>query len=114
MSKEKMRVFGKATRDLSDNKVDFEGCLSPLVLEAFAKYMKKHENTAGGKRESDNWQSFFGPDHYSVCIKSLLRHVHDLWMFHRGFKGRDDIEEALNGILFNSMAYYYKLLKEKQ
>ena len=110
----KMRQWGNATRDLSDDKLDFEGCLSPLVLEAFAKYMKKHEETANGRRQSDNWQGFFGNDHYSVCLKSLMRHTHDLWMFHRGYKGRETIDNALNGILFNCMAFYLKYLTEKK
>jgi hypothetical protein len=37
----------------------------------------------------------------------------DLWMFHRGYKGRDDIEEALCAVIFNSMAYLYKIEKDK-
>jgi hypothetical protein len=32
-------------------------------------------------RDSDNWQSGFGP---GVCMKSLLRHTWDVWIIHRG------------------------------
>lgn len=52
--KSKMRVFGKATRDLDEEKIDYEGFLSPIVLERYAQYMHKHRNTANGLRESDN------------------------------------------------------------
>jgi len=108
-----MRVFKKgATRDDEDDKIDYEGFLSPIVLQAYGEYMHKHRKTANGVRESDNWQKLFGPDHYSVCMKSLWRHFHDLWMEHRGYKSREGIENALNGILFNTMAYYYKYLNE--
>lgn len=37
----------------------------------------------------------------------------DLWMEHRGFSSRDGIEDALMAILFNTMAYTDKLLKDK-
>lgn len=100
-------------RDNDQDKIDYEGFLNPLVLQAFGEYMHKHRKTANGLRASDNWQNFFGEEHLSVCMKSLLRHTHDLWMFHRGYKGRETIDDALNGILFNTMAYYLKLLQDR-
>ncbi len=108
-----MRKFGKATRDNDTDKIDYEGFLSPLVLQRYGEYMRKHRNTADGVRDSDNWQHLFGEKHCDVCMKSLLRHVMDLWLFHRGYQGRDDIEDALCGVLFNTQAYLYKLLKDK-
>lgn len=110
-----MRKFKSgALRDNDTDKIDFEGFLSPLVLERFGEYMHRHRNTADGVRDSDNWQHLFGESHCDVCMKSLLRHVMDLWLFHRGYQGRDDIEDALCGVLFNTQAYLYKLLIDKQ
>ena len=107
-----MRRFKSgATRDNNEGKFDFEGFLSPLVLEAYAKYMHKNRLQADGKlRASDNWQKGFGDNHLDVCIKSLWRHFLDLWKEHRGYKSRDGIDDAIGGILFNIMAYYYGIL----
>ena len=102
-----------ATRDSDEDKLDYEGFLSPLVLERYAQYMNKHRVQADGTmRGSDNWQKGFGEDHYQVCMSSLLRHTMDLWLFHRGFSGRDCIEDALCAILFNTMAYLQQHLME--
>lgn len=104
-----------ATRDTDQNKLDYEGFLSPIVLERFGQYMHKHRFQADGHvRASDNWQHHFGADHFSVCMKSLWRHFMDLWMEHRGFKSREGIEDALMGIIFNTMAYADKYLKDKK
>ncbi len=107
-----MRKFkGGATRDSNEGKFDYEGFLSPLVIEAYGKYMHKNRKQADGKlRDSDNWQKGFGENHLSVCMKSLWRHLIDLWKEHRGFKGRETIDDAICGILFNTMAYYHQLL----
>jgi hypothetical protein len=76
--------------------------------------MHKHRKQSdGGLRDSDNWQKMFGEKHLEVCMKSMWRHFLDLWMFHRGYKGRDTIDDAINGILFNITAYYYKILKDR-
>lgn len=120
MSK-KMRVFkGGATRNSNEGKPDYEGFLSPIVIEAFGKYMHKHRFQADGNvRDSDNWQKHFGENHFAVCLKSLCRHFMDLWSLHRGYKRFDaldghevDKEEALMALLFNTMAYADKLLKD--
>lgn len=104
-----------ATRDTDSDKYDYEGFLSPVVLEAYGRYMHKHRFLPNGDvRASDNWQKHFGENHYSVCTKSLWRHFMDLWSEHRGLKSREGIEDALMGILFNTMAYADKYLKEKK
>ena len=110
-----MRNFkGGGTRDDTEGKFDFEGFLSPLVIEAYGKYMHKNRIQADGKlRDSDNWQKGFGENHLSVCMKSLWRHFMDLWKYHRGFKGRESLDEAIGGILFNVMAYYHKILTDR-
>ena len=104
-----------ATRDGDKDKFDYEGFLSPLVLRAYAEYLHKHRVMKDGTtRASDNWQQEFGKEHYDVCMKSLLRHVIDLWLFHDGYKGRDTIQDALSAIIFNASAYLYKLEKDKE
>jgi len=118
MKKEKknIRKFDSgATRDIEKGKLDYEGFLSPIVLKAYAEYMNRHRlQSDGNLRNSDNWQRLFGNKHYDVCMKSLLRHVMDLWLEHRGFKSRDGKKDAICGIMFNAMAYLFKMLKEEE
>ena len=93
-----------AYRDTDKDKLDIEGFINPLVLQAYCKYMHKHRIQSNGKyRDSDNWQKGMSKD---VYMKSLLRHTHDLWMEHRGYESRDGIEEALGGIVFNAFGYW--------
>lgn len=113
MTQEKMRVFGKATRDTDADKLDFDGFLSPQVLHRFAEYMNKNRHTKMGVRDSDNWQHLFGEEHLQVCMKSGHRHFMDWWLFHRGLKGRDDIESSICGLIFNAQAYLFKLLNDR-
>ena len=112
----KIRQFESgATRDSEDSKNDYEGFLHPLIIQAFGDYMTRHRKQSDGKlRDSDNWQKMFGEKHKDVCIKSMWRHFLDLWLFHRGYKGRDNIEDALAGIIFNAQAYWLKILNEKE
>jgi len=99
-----------AVRDSDLKKLDYEGFFSPVVLKEFAKYMNKHRKQSDGKlRNSDNWQRGMPKD---VYIKSMIRHLIDLWLEHRGFKSRDGAKEALNGLLFNVMGYYFEFLME--
>lgn len=115
MSKEIIRTFETgANRDVDYDKLDFEGFMNPRVLNEFGKYMHKNRYLKDGSiRDSDNWQKGFGEDHKAVCMKSLWRHFMDLWMLHRGYKGRENIDEAICGIMFNTMAYYNKILDER-
>lgn len=101
-----------ATRDTDTNKYDYEGFLSPIVLRRFAEYMDKHRIQSDGTlRDSDNWQKGIPKD---VYIKSLHRHFVDLWLEHRKYNGREDIENSICAILFNSMGYLFEVLKEKE
>lgn len=104
-----------ANRDTDEGKLDYEGFYSPLVIEAFAKYMHKNRFLKDGSiRDSDNWQNLFGDHHEDVCMKSAFRHFMDLWQLHRGYEAREDIDDAICGIMFNVMAYYHKILKDKR
>lgn len=107
-----MRVFETgATRNVDNNKLDYEGFLSPLALERYAQYLHKHRFQADGKiRESDNWQKGIP---FNVYMKSLWRHFMDLWKLHRGFRADEDIEEALCAILFNAQGYLHEYLKNR-
>jgi len=113
--KKEIRKFETgATRDTDQNKLDYEAFLSPIVLKAYAEYLNKHRVQKDGTlRDGDNWQKLFGPDHYAVCMKSLSRHFMDVWLYQRGFEPRETVDDALAGIIFNAMAYWYKLLLER-
>jgi hypothetical protein len=87
-----------ATRNTDAKKPDYEGFLSPLVIEAFGRYMHRHRRMADGTmRASDNWQRGIPAESY---MKSMWRHFLDVWMAHRGH-GAVDKEEALCALLFN-------------
>src|SRR5262249_23974685 len=54
-----------AVRDGDAEKADYEGFLSPLVLERFGRYMHEHRRMADGTiRASDNWQRGIPLDAY--------------------------------------------------
>jgi hypothetical protein len=95
-----------ATRDQDTTKLDFEGYLSPLALEAFAQYMWKNGIMAdGSRRASDNWQMGIP---LSVYMKSLWRHFFAVWKAHR--TGKVSVDD-LCGVLFNTMGYLHETLK---
>lgn len=111
-----MRTFDTgATRDTDNGKYDYEGFLSPLVIERFGEYMHKHRKQADGAlRDSDNWQKGMPLDAY---MKSMWRHFLDVWKIHRGYAAVTDgkqigIEEALCCVLFNVMGYLHEELMQ--
>ena len=70
-----------ATRDQDHDKPDYEGFLSPLVIERYGQYMHGHRLQLDGKlRPSDNWQKGIPLDKY---MKSLWRHFFAAWKLHR-------------------------------
>jgi hypothetical protein len=106
----KVRQFDSgATRNLDDGKVDFEGFLSPLVLERYAQYMHKHRQQADGSlRDSDNWQRGIP---LPVYMKSAWRHFFDVWKEHRGISTPEGLEDSLCALLFNISGYLHEHLK---
>ena len=104
-----------ATRDSVEGKFDFEGFLSPVVLERFAAYM--HANRVqpdGSLRDSDNWQKGIPLDQY---MKSAWRHFFAWWKIHRGGTVLDErdghavtVAEAICGLLFNLQGYLHERL----
>jgi len=99
-----------ATRDTDVKKPDYEGFLSPLVIERYGQFMMSHQKQADGSiRASDNWQKGVPKD---VYIKSGFRHFMDWWKFHRGRWRKDLMEEALCALMFNVMGYLHEHLKQ--
>lgn len=114
-----MRQFETgATRDAESGKLDYEGFLSYRVIERYAEYMDKHRMQADGNlRDSDNWQKGIP---ITVYIKSLWRHFFSVWKIHRGGTVTDErdghivtMDEALCGVIFNTMGYLDQYLKTK-
>lgn len=114
------RVFVTgASRDTDEGKLDYEGFLSSLVIQRFARYM--HENRKmkdGSYRDSDNWQKGMPLDAY---MKSMWRHFMEVWAIHRdiGVNGdldalREDQERALCALLFNVQGYLHELLVKRE
>lgn len=92
-----------ATRDTAEDKLDYEGFLSPDVLEAYAEYMHINRfQTDGTVRASDNWQKGIPRD---VYMKSMFRHFMEVWNAHR--KGKP-IRQPLCALLFNVMGYLHE------
>ncbi len=109
----KIREFDSgATRDTNDGKLDFEGFLSPAVLNEFALYMHKNRIQSNGSlRDSDNWQKGIPKDAY---MKSGWRHFFDWWWFHRRNLPDKPLRiEALCALMFNVQGYLHELLKEQ-
>jgi hypothetical protein len=107
-----MRTFASgATRNTDTDKLDYEGFLSPYVLERYAKYLHKHRIQADGKlRASNNWAKGIPKD---VYIKSLFRHFMDLWKAHKAAVTGDSLEDSLCGVLFNTQGYLFEVLHEQ-
>lgn len=140
MEPEKSRQFSTgANRNSDTGKLDYEAFNSPIVEKAYAQYLGRHQRLADGTlREGDNWQKLFGDKHFDVCMKSGLRHMMDVWLFHRGFADETAAysevtrfenpekpftideriklarEEAICGTIFNMKAYLFKLKIEER
>lgn len=112
MTKEMRSFESGATRSSEEGKYDYEGFLSPRVLERYAQYMNENRvQTDGALRDSDNWQKGMG---LNVYMKSIFRHFMSLWKLHRKVKDTDTIEVALCALLFNVMGYMHEHLVGKE
>lgn len=98
-----------ATRDTAAGKHDYDGFLSPLVIEAFGTYMDFNRlQPNGATRDSDNWQKGIP---LPVYVKSGWRHFVDWWREHRGYASHEGFVWALCGLLFNVNGYLHEYLK---
>jgi hypothetical protein len=106
-----MRTFGTgATRDSEAGKLDYDGFLSPLTIEAYGRYMDRHRRQADGSlRDSDNWQKGIPRVAY---MKSAWRHFMEWWKFHRGLTTAEGIVSACCALIFNVSGYLHEYLKE--
>jgi hypothetical protein len=116
MEKKLNRTFSTgANRNSDEGKYDYEGFNNPIVDFSFAKYMHFHRKLEDGTmRDSDNWQKGMPK---TEIVKSLIRHVQDIKLIHRGIKVVEDgkevsLEHAINGAKFNLNALMLDLLKD--
>jgi hypothetical protein len=95
-----------ASRDDTEGKLDYEAFISPFVLERYAKYLHKHGAATG--REGDNWQLGIPEERY---MKSLIRHVMELWLIHRGREEHiteNEVQDVVCAVIFNAMGYLFE------
>lgn len=100
-----------ATRDVDTNKLDYEGFLSPAVLEAFAQYMHFNRRLRDGSmRASDNWQKGIP---VPVYRSSLTRHFMEAWRLYRSPNSTPEERVwALAAIMFNVQGLMHEELKD--
>jgi len=109
------RTFASgACRDSDEGKLDYEACLSPIVLDAFSEYMLAHNKN----RTMDNWQKGMPRKAY---IKSLLRHTFDVWKIMRGIvvldrktKKRVTLIDALCACFFNVQGLMLEIILDRE
>lgn len=103
------RVFETgASRDTAEGKLDYEGFLSPAVLDRFAGYMHRNRKMRDGSlRDSDNWQKGIPR---VVYMKSMFRHFMDVWRLHRRGEYGEEMEEALCAMMFNVQGLLFEVL----
>jgi hypothetical protein len=104
-----MRTYDTgATRNSVAGKLRYEGYFSPLVLQARAEYMQKHQTQADGvEREADNWQKGMPLNDY---MDSAFRHFMSWWLAHRGHAKGTEMQEAICALMFNAEGYMHALL----
>ncbi len=109
-----MREFDTgAARDGDEDKLDYEACLSPLVLRRYAEFVRANRKQADGTmRPDDGWQKGVPLSYY---MKSMWRHLMALWTIHRtvGPFDQEGLDEALCAIIFNSSGYLHEILKRQ-
>lgn len=105
-----IRTFSTgATRDTDQNKLDYDGFLSPSVIQRFAVYMHGNRiQSDGSLRASDNWKAGIPIDEY---MKSMWRHFMEVWSIHQAQDDEADIETALCALKFNVDGMLHELLK---
>lgn len=107
-----MREFETgARRSNNEGKVDYSGHLSPLVLEAYGKYMHKHRLQEDGQmRAADNWKAGIPMSSYK---ESLIRHTIDFWKaYDEGNYGECD--ELACAIMFNVQGFIYERCRQSK
>lgn len=104
-----MRTFDTgAMRDSDDVKIDPEGYLSPLALEAYFNFMRRHQVCADGSiRSSSNWKKGIPVEAY---MKSMWRHFFTVW---QKYTNGEDPTEDLTALFFNVQGMLHETIKTK-
>lgn len=98
-----------ATRNSDIGKLDYDGALSPLVLDAYVRFLHFHRHLEDGSvRDADNWKKGIPVEAYR---KSLWRHFMDAWRGMLGMKIEDNLAFALLGVIFNASGALHELIK---
>lgn len=105
-----LRTFDTgATRDTAQNKPDYDGFLSPAVLEAYGAYMHRNRVQSDGTlRDSDNWQKGIPRDVYR---KSAWRHFLAFWKHARSGEDGAATQDAM-ALMFNVMGWTHETIKK--
>lgn len=99
-----------AFRNTAQGKLDYDGFISPLALEAYGTYLDFHRTLEDGTiRDSDNWQKGIPVDVYR---KSAWRHWFESWKALRGYTIHENIIWALCGVMFNVQGLLHELIKK--
>jgi hypothetical protein len=101
-----------ATRSPLNDKLQYSGFISPIVLKRYAEYMHRHRLQSDGElRDADNWQKGIPDD---SAFDSMLRHVMDIWFYSRDFgaEATEEKLESLCAIIFNASVLIYNQEKK--
>ena len=97
-----------ATRDTDDGKLDYEAFNAPIVEREYAAYMHDNRKQVDGVlRDGDNWQKGIPRSQY---MKSLIRHVMDVWHGWRQGTAETNMIVLLCAIRFNVNGLLYEIL----
>ncbi len=99
-----------ATRDTDEGKFDYEAFNAPIVERTYASYMHDNRKQVDGQlRDGDNWQNGMPRRQY---MKSLIRHVFDLWYLWRNAPSDTKaIVTLLCAIRFNVNGLLFEILR---
>lgn len=91
-------------------KIDPEAAICPLTLEAYLEYkVFCRAMSDGSTRPDDNWQKGMPTETY---MKSLWRHMLEIWKQHRGHRGDAAFPIAAAAAMFNIQGLLHNYLKE--
>lgn len=99
-----------AKREADEDKVDPEGFLSPIVIEAYSQYMHFNRKMPDGTmRDGDDWQQGIP---FNRLMRSMWRHFKDCWLEHRLWPTKQGRVFNLCALLFNTQAYLHQVLTQ--
>lgn len=103
----KIRKFKTgATRNTNEDKLEIHRFLCAECIKIWCEYMHKHRKQGKNIREPDNWKKKIPNEE---LLASATRHWHDWWLEDTGFKSREGLNDALCGVIFNTLARLHSL-----